>query len=389
VARELSNAAGGLTFPIAADDRFGWSAAGIGDLDQDGVPDFVVGSPGKPGGGGSGGAEATAGKVHVLFMNSDGTAKTHSEIGAAELLPTSPLNAGDRFGGSVASIADLNGDGVSELLVGAPDDDSGGVSCGAVYVLFMATNGSVVGSQKLASSMGGISTAYFSPYDNFGTAVSGIGNQNGIVVGASGTDSFTGAVYILDLDASGFVISTTKLSSSSGLFPFLTLNPGEMFGSSVATLSDGRLVVGASDKDDNGNEASISANKNGGIYLLSFDVNGDVESAQLISNSEGGLAFTIDSRASFGCSMAPAGDRNDDGLEDIIVGAWGYSAGGQTYTGDDAACLVFVSSHLNANAGLHFSRWCLYLVFAQQLNCSRPSAHRIFWSWQLLFGVEF
>ena len=59
-----------------------------------------------------------------------------------------PLSAGDRFGFSVSSLGDLDGDGVADLAVGAADD-TGGENCGAVYVLFMNMDGTVKSFQKM------------------------------------------------------------------------------------------------------------------------------------------------------------------------------------------------------------------------------------------------
>ena len=53
------------------------------------------------------------------------------------------LANGDYFGHSLASLGDLNGDGITDLAVGASKDNTGGALNGAVYVLFMNTNGTV------------------------------------------------------------------------------------------------------------------------------------------------------------------------------------------------------------------------------------------------------
>ena len=83
------------------------------------------------------------------------------------------LAEGDHFGYSVASIGDLNVDGVSELVVGALGD-------GAVYVLFMATNGTAVTIQKISNSTGGLAAHYtLNEGDWFGSSVAPLGDMNG------------------------------------------------------------------------------------------------------------------------------------------------------------------------------------------------------------------
>ena len=90
------------------------------------------------------------------------------------------LSAYDHFGSSVASI-DLNSDGVSELVVGAPGGSySSNDYTGAVYVLFLSTSGAAVTVQKISNSDGGLS-AHYTPGsdDGFGTSVAPLGDMNG------------------------------------------------------------------------------------------------------------------------------------------------------------------------------------------------------------------
>ena len=117
---------GGPTWPGATTSAIPWPR--LGDLDGDGVTDLAVGAYLDDTGGDGRGA------MYVLLMNPDGTAKATKKI-AHQTAGGPTLANSDFFGTSVASLGDLNGDGLIELAVGASGDDTGGSSRGAVHVL--------------------------------------------------------------------------------------------------------------------------------------------------------------------------------------------------------------------------------------------------------------
>ncbi|MEW6745642.1 MAG: integrin alpha [Planctomycetota bacterium] len=110
----------------AAADQWGYAVGGGHDVDGDGVPDFIVGSPYWDGAG----------------MNR-GAARVFS--GATAELIYQVQNAQDNafFGWSVAIVGDLNNDGHAEFLVGAPLFDTGGTDCGRAYLYSGSTGNSL------------------------------------------------------------------------------------------------------------------------------------------------------------------------------------------------------------------------------------------------------
>ena len=117
---------------IGNDDLFGRSVTSLGDLDGDGVTDLAVGAIRADTG------QIGRGALHLLMLQPDGNVKNASTIGNdTNGGPT--LDNQTFFGGSVALMGDIDGDGVSDLAVGAPYDDTGGTHRGAVYVLFLKT----------------------------------------------------------------------------------------------------------------------------------------------------------------------------------------------------------------------------------------------------------
>ena len=80
---------------------------------------------------------------------------SHQKISDTEGGFTGSLDNGDQFGTSVASLGDLDGDGVGVLAVGAAYDDDGGTNRGAVWVLFRNRDGTVKSHQKISDTEGG------------------------------------------------------------------------------------------------------------------------------------------------------------------------------------------------------------------------------------------
>ena len=80
---------------------------------------------------------------------------THQKISSNDGNFEQALEDQDQFGRSVTAIGDLDGDGVGDIAVGAYRDDDGGDSRGAVWILFLNTDGTVKSHQKISQTEGG------------------------------------------------------------------------------------------------------------------------------------------------------------------------------------------------------------------------------------------
>ena len=169
--QKISDTEGGFKGVLDDEDHFGAGMAPLGDLDGDGVSDLAVGASEDDDGG------LQRGAVWVLFLNSDGTVKSHQKISATAGGFDGILDNSDWFGGSLASIGDLDGDGVIDLAVAAPCDDEGGTRRGAVWVLFLNTNGTVRAHQKISDLEGGF-TGTLDDNDRFGSSLASLGDLN-------------------------------------------------------------------------------------------------------------------------------------------------------------------------------------------------------------------
>jgi len=196
--------------PILDNDSFGSSVTNIGDLDGDGVTDIVVGASGDDEGG------TNRGTVHIIFLNSDGSPKSTSEINSST--PNGPnLADNDGFGGSVSNMGDLDGDGISDIVVGAAGDDAGGTNRGTVHIIFLNSDGTPKTTVEVNDST--VNGPILSDDDIFGQSVASIGDLNGdgvndIAVGSvdAASDAYRGTVHIIFLD--GILPSPAPISIS-------------------------------------------------------------------------------------------------------------------------------------------------------------------------------
>ena len=317
--QKISDTQGGFSGALDDSDLFGNSAAALGDLDGDGVGDLAVGAL-FDGDGGVG-----RGSVWILFLDADGTVKSHQKISDTQGGFTGALDDVDLFGASAAALGDLDGDGIGDLGVGAERDDDGGTNRGAAWILFLHADGTVKSHQKISDTQGAF-TGVLDDFDQFGTSAAALGDLDGdgigdLAVGAhddgdGGTNR--GAVWILFLDADGTVKSHQKISDTQGAFTGV-LDDFDLFGTSAAALGDldgdgvEDLAVGAADDDGGTNR--------GAVWILFLDADGTVKSHQKISDTQGGFTGALEDDDLFGTSAAALGDLDGDGIGDLAVGA--------------------------------------------------------------------
>jgi hypothetical protein len=318
--QKIADGAGNFNGNLDNGDRFGSAVASPDDLNVDGVTDLATGAPGDDDGG------TDRGAVWILFLNADGRVRLHQKISDTAGGFGGNLKDGDEFGSSVASIGDLDGDGVTDLAVGAPYTNDGGTDRGAVWILFLDRDGKVKAQQKIADGAGGFK-GDLKNGDQFGNAVTGLGDLDGdgitdLAVGADlsdigGTDR--GAVWILFMDRDGRVKSQQKIADGAGGFKG-DLNDGDEFGSAVAGLGD-LDGDGAIDLAVGANRSDIGGTDKGALWILSLDNDGKVKAQQKIADGAGGFKGDLNDGDEFGSAVADIGNLDDKNLPDMAVGA--------------------------------------------------------------------
>ena len=330
---KISDTEGNFTGTLDDGDAFGEGLTAIGDLDGDGVSDLAVGASFDDDGGNGRGA------VWVLFLNNDSTVKSHQKISGTEGNFHGVLDNTDNFGRAIAPLGDLDGDGVLDLAVSAPRDDDGGINRGAVWILFLDTDGAVKSHQKISSTSGGF-TGNLEDFDAFGSSLALLGDLDGdgvvdLAVGASGDDdggSDRGAVWVLFLNANGTVKSHQKISGTEGGFTGV-LDDDDEVGKSVAVLGDldrdgvADLAVGAEGDDDGGSNR-------GAVWILFLNSDGTVKSHQKISSTEGEFTGDLVDGDWFSSGIALLSDLDGDGVDDLAVGADGDDDAGRSHAKD-------------------------------------------------------
>lgn len=145
-------------------DRFGYSVT-TGDFNDDGKDDLAVGVPRE-----DVGSKLNAGVINVIYGTSSGLSSAGNQrLNQGNAAGT--VEAGDQFGFSLTS-GDYNGDGKSDLTVGAPYEDVGSIiDAGVVNVLYGTGSGlSSTGSQQWHQNSPGI-LGKSQTGDRFGYAV--------------------------------------------------------------------------------------------------------------------------------------------------------------------------------------------------------------------------
>jgi hypothetical protein len=249
-----------------------------GDMNGDGQDDLILGAYGADPGG-----RINAGTVYVILGKNTSWPITFNlaSLNGANGFRVEGLESGDHLGFSISTIGDMNGDGQSDLVLGANTASPGGrINAGTAYVIF------------------GKNTSWPAAFD---------------LISLNGTNGFK--IEGMAGDELGYSVSTAE----------------DMNGDGYA-----ELVVGA------WKEISPS-NGEGAAYVI-FGQAEDWPIVFNLTNLNGANGFKVDGINSMwlGCSVSTVGDINRDGLADLVLGAYAASPGTSINAG--TAYVIFGSN---------------------------------------------
>ncbi|HEX2086920.1 MAG TPA: hypothetical protein VHF89_14665, partial [Solirubrobacteraceae bacterium] len=327
--------------------RAGWSLAPVGDVNGDGVPDFVAGAPNADPSG-----RADAGAAYVVFGRAE-PAATLAEVAGIRVIGA---ERGDRLGSAVAAAGDVNGDGLADVIVGAPVDvDGDGIGerlprpedrrpeprPGAAYVIFGRREG---GTVDTAGGAGVVRLTTTTPDDRVGASVGSVPDMDGdgrpeLVVGAERADTIdrtdAGAAFVVFARS---VTGDLNLDELGDRGIRLDGPNGGRAGLGVGGVGDmnadgrGEILVGA---------PTAATGAGGRPPGAAYVVFGRATGGRIDLDALDGAGYAIaggDADQLFGLVVAGVGDVTGDGVPDVGIG----SPGADRNRRDDSGSVHFV-----------------------------------------------
>jgi len=303
-------------------DSAGASVAIVGDVNGDGLDDFLVSAPGKY-------ATFAPGTAY-LFFGKTGDWGKDINLSYADASFVGE-NKDDFAGLSIAGAGDVNGDGYKDIIIGAPQTNYQKYSPGKVYVIFGRSSG-----WKHNTSLAESDASFFGEgiRDWAGISVAGAGDVNrdgldDVLIGAYGNDQGSldkadaGKAYLIFGKRTGW-LKNQNLSMVDASFV------GEDYFDGPGYAQAGFSVAGGGDVNGDGFDdfliQSSGPMSQGRVFLFFGRPSGWSKNTPILSADASFLGENAGDSAGWALSMG--GDVNGDGFDDILIGAPSNKEGG-------------------------------------------------------------
>ena len=300
----------------AANEQAGYSVAAAGDVNGDGLADFIVGAPGA-----DPATRPDAGRSYIVFGKNSGTAVDLGAVatGSGGFVINGRL-AGETSGSSVSAAGDVNGDGLADLIVAGPN---GGTTAsgpaGHAYIVYGKATTSAVDLATVATGSGGY-VINGAAYDVI-ASVSSAGDINGdgfgdVVIGVTSSDPAldgnAGRAYIVFGKSTGTAVNLATIAAGTGSGFVVNGNAGDLFSGRVAAAGD---VNG-----DGTGDVLVGPWNDSSVYLVfGKRTPAPLDLATIDAGGSGGFVINGSIDMSDG-NVAGVGDVNGDGLADLMIG---------------------------------------------------------------------
>jgi hypothetical protein len=342
---DLDGSNGLVVNGIGTEDSSGGSVAAAGDVNGDGLDDVIIAAAYADSNG-----TYNAGESYIVFGRSTGfpAALDLADLDGSNGFVVNGTDVDDRSGGNVASVGDVNGDGLDDVIIVAWRADPNGLDgAGESYIVFGRSTGfpAALNVADLDGSNGFVVNG-IDAFDYAGFSVAGAGDINGdgvddVIIGAIGADPngtyIAGESYVVFGRTAEFSASLdlADLDGSNG-FVMHGIDQYDQAGRSVAGAGDingdgvDDVIIGATGLGPNGNDGA------GKGYVV-FGRNTDFPASLDLADLDGSAGFVvkgIDAYDYAGFPVAAAGDINGDGLDDVIIGAGSADPNGLDLAGE-------------------------------------------------------
>lgn len=325
---------------INDNDYLGQSISPIGDLNDDGNPDFVVSAHVHDA---FGQLDGFSGGVFILFMDENQDIISMQPINEVEGGFDAEIIEWSLFGFSVEGIGDIDQDGVEDIAIGAPKDDIEDnywyeEGTGTIWITFLNTDGTVKAYQKLRSCQPAFMNDSLIDNSRMGECIENLGDRDGdgvndIAVGTIGGCNphledtvYSGGFHILYLNTDGTVKENKR-------YDYIAEEEGEYFGASIADMGDlngdgfNDLAVGAYGNNNNPDDSNYGA-----IYVLFMNENDSVIQYNVIDSNTPGME-DLNENDWLGYNIANIGDINGDCINDLAAGVYKSDLSGSNQGG--------------------------------------------------------
>jgi methionine-rich copper-binding protein CopC len=301
-------------FKVTAGSAYGTlgdSVSGVGDVNGDGIGDFVMGYAGANAGAGNGAAYVVYGKTNATSL----TLGTDGSIAAAHgFRLTGGVN--ENAGFSVSGAGDVNGDGLADVVVSA----NGALSNadGATYVIFGGATGGDMSALVTAGKGFRITGLTNSTGHQLGTSVSSAGDVNGdgyadLIVATDTDQSYTAAYVVYGGAApTNLSLAASTIAAARGF---------RILGNTANGAGLGQ-VSGAGDINGDGFADVIVGSTNGSSFVVYGSATGpevNVSTGTIAASQGFKLSYSTNITSTTAKAVSFAGDFDGDGLTDLVI----------------------------------------------------------------------